>query len=64
MIDYQGFVGGANTGDPFLGILNHPTSTTIQPNGTNVNKVYLGGSSTSGSTTFAKYAAHGRQLGR
>ncbi len=22
MIDYQGFVGGANTGDPFLGILN------------------------------------------
>src|SRR5580698_1433376 len=32
MIDYQGFVGGANTGDPFLGILNYPTSTTIQPN--------------------------------
>jgi HK97 family phage major capsid protein len=56
MIDYQGFVGGANTGDPFLGILNYPTSTTIQPNDTNVNKVYLGGSSTSGSTTFSKYA--------
>jgi len=41
MIDYQGFVGGANTGDPFLGILNLPTSTTIQPNDTNVNKVTL-----------------------
>jgi HK97 family phage major capsid protein len=49
MIDYQGFVGGANTGDPFLGILNLPTSTTVQPNGQNTNKVYLGGSSTSGS---------------
>jgi len=59
MIDYQGFVGGANGasgGDPFLGILNYPTSTTIQPNDTNVNKVYLGGSSTSGSTTFSKFA--------
>jgi len=59
MIDYQGFVGGANGasgGDPFLGILNLPSSTTIQPNDTNVNKVYLGGSSTSGSTTFSKYA--------
>lgn len=56
MIDYQGFVGGATTGDPFKGILNLPTSTTIQPNDTNVNKVYCGGSSTSGSTTFAKYA--------
>ena len=56
MIDYQGFVGGANTGDPFLGILNLPTSTTIQPNGQNTNKVYLGGSSTSGSTSFSKYA--------
>ncbi len=56
MIDYQGFVGGANTGDPFLGILNLPTSTTIQPNDTNVNKVYLGGSSTSGNTAFKNYA--------
>jgi len=55
-IDYQGFVVGANTGDPFLGILNYPTSTTIQPNDQNVNKYYLGGSSTSGSTTFSKYA--------
>jgi HK97 family phage major capsid protein len=26
MIDYQGFVGGANTGDPFLGILNYPST--------------------------------------
>jgi HK97 family phage major capsid protein len=56
MIDYQGFVGGANTGDPFLGILNQTTSTTVQPNGQNTNKVWLGGSSTSGSTTFSKYA--------
>ena len=63
MIDYQGFVGGANTGDPFLGILNLPTSTTIQPNDTNVNKVYLGGSSTSGSTTLLEVRAHGRLVG-
>jgi HK97 family phage major capsid protein len=56
MIDYQGFVGGANTGDPFTGILNLPRSTTIQPNDTNVNQVYLGGSSTSTMTTFSKYA--------
>jgi len=56
MIDYQGFVGGATTGDPFLGFLNQPTSTTVQPNGQNTNKVWLGGSSTSGSTTFSKYA--------
>jgi HK97 family phage major capsid protein len=56
MVDYQGFVGGAATGDPFLGLLNQPTSTTIQPNGQAVNKYILGGSSTSGSTTFAKYA--------
>jgi HK97 family phage major capsid protein len=58
MMDYQGFVGGANGasgGDPFLGILNLPTSTTIQPNGQNTNKVWLGGSSTSGSTSFSKY---------
>lgn len=55
MVDYQGFVGGANTGDPFLGILNQPTSVTIQPNGQAVNKVYLGGTSTSGSTTFSTY---------
>ena len=56
MIDYQGFVGGANTGDPFKGILNLPTSTTVQPNGQQTNKVWLGGSSSSGSTSFSKYA--------
>lgn len=54
-IDYQGFVGGANGGDPFLGILNYPKSTTIQPNDQNVNEYILGGSSSSGSTTFSKY---------
>jgi HK97 family phage major capsid protein len=54
--DYQAFVGGATTGDPFLGILNQPTSLTVQPNGQQTNKVWLGGSSTSGSTTFSKYA--------
>jgi HK97 family phage major capsid protein len=54
-VDYQGFVGGATTGDPFVGILNLPTSTTIQPNGQNTNKVWLGGSSSSGSTTFSTY---------
>lgn len=56
MVDYQGFVGGANTGDPFLGILNYPTTTTIDPTGVKVSKYILGGSSTSGSTTFSKYA--------
>ena len=54
--DYQGFVGGATTGDPFVGILNLPTSTTIQPNGQNTNKVCLGNSSTSGKTAFKNYA--------
>jgi HK97 family phage major capsid protein len=55
-VDYQAFVGGATTGDPFLGLLNQPNSLTIQPNGQQINKVYLGGSSTSGSTSFSKYA--------
>ena len=55
MVDYQGFVGGANTGDPFLGLLNLPTSATIQPNGQNTNKVWLGGSPSSGSTAFSDY---------
>jgi len=36
-------------------ILNLPTSTTIQPNGQNTNKYYLGGSSTSGSTAFKNF---------
>jgi HK97 family phage major capsid protein len=52
MIDYQGFVGGANTGDPFLGILNYPTTTTIDPTGTKVSSYVL----PTGSTTFAKFA--------
>lgn len=55
-VDYQAFVGGANTGDPTIGLLNQPTSTTIQPNGQAVNKVWLGGSSTSGKTSFSSYA--------
>ena len=29
MIDYQGFVGGSNSGDPFLGLLNYPSTATI-----------------------------------
>jgi HK97 family phage major capsid protein len=52
MIDYQGFVGGANTGDPFLGILNQPSTTTIDATGTKVSSYVL----PTGSTTFAKYA--------
>lgn len=52
MIDYQGFVGGAATGDPFLGILNLTASATIQPNGVNTNLYQLA----TGSTTFAKFA--------
>lgn len=52
MIDYQGFVGGANTGDPFLGILNYPSTTTVDPTGTKVTSYVL----PTGSTTFAKFA--------
>jgi HK97 family phage major capsid protein len=52
MIDYQGFVGGANTGDPFLGLLNMPSTTTVDPTGTKVTSYVL----PTGSTTFAKYA--------
>jgi HK97 family phage major capsid protein len=55
-VDYMGFVGGANTGDPFLGILKLPTSTTIQPNDQHTNQYILGGASNSGSTSFSKYA--------
>jgi HK97 family phage major capsid protein len=52
MIDYQGFVGGANSGDPFLGILNWPSTTTIDETGTKVSSYVL----PTGSTTFAKFA--------
>ena len=55
-VDYQTFVGGANTGDPTIGLLNQPVSLTIQPNGQQVNQVYQGGRSTSTMTTFEKYA--------
>lgn len=49
MIDYQGFVGGANTGDPFLGILNYPSTTTVDETGTKVTSYVL----PTGETTFA-----------
>lgn len=52
MIDYQGFVGGANTGDPFLGVLNYPSTTTVDETGTKVTSYVL----PTGSTTFAKFA--------
>jgi HK97 family phage major capsid protein len=52
MIDRQGFVGGASTGDPFLGILNWPSNATIDETGQKVSLYGL----PSGSTTFAKYA--------
>jgi HK97 family phage major capsid protein len=52
MIDYQGFVGGANTGDPFLGILNYPSTTTVDETGTKVTSYVL----PSTMTTFSKYA--------
>lgn len=52
MIDYQGFVGGANTGDPFLGILNWPSTTTVDETGQKVTSYVL----PTGSTTFAKFA--------
>jgi HK97 family phage major capsid protein len=51
MIDYQGFIGGANTGDPFLGVLNQPSTTTIDETGLKVSSYVLA----TGSTTFAKY---------
>jgi HK97 family phage major capsid protein len=49
MIDYQGFVGGANTGDPFLGILNYPSTTTVDETGAKVTSYVL----PTGETTFA-----------
>ena len=52
MIDYQGFVGGASTGDPFRGILNWPSTTTVDETGQSVTSYVL----PSGSTTFAKFA--------
>jgi len=52
MIDYQGFIGGANTGDPFLGVLNYPSTTTIDATGTKVSSYVL----PSTMTTFAKFA--------
>lgn len=51
MIDYQGFVGGSNSGDPFLGILNMPSTATVDETGTKVTSYVLG----SGQTTFASY---------
>jgi HK97 family phage major capsid protein len=52
MIDRQGFVGGAASGDPFLGIFNYPSTTTIDETGLKVSSYVL----PTGSTTFAKYA--------
>lgn len=52
MTDYQGFVGGTQTGDPFLGLLNYPSTTTIDETGAKVSSYVL----PTGSTTFAKYA--------
>jgi len=52
MIDYQGFVGGANTGDPFRGILNYPSTITVDETGQSVTSYVL----PSGSTTFATFA--------
>lgn len=50
MIDYQGFVGGAASGDPFLGVLNYPSTATVDETGTKVTSYVL----PTGSTTFAK----------
>src|SRR3954471_4612036 len=52
MIDRQGFVGGAATGDPFLGVYNWPSTTTIDETGLKVSSYVL----PSGSTTFATFA--------
>src|SRR5258708_15412055 len=41
MIDYQGFIGGANSGDPFLGILNYPSTTTVDETGQKVTSYVL-----------------------
>jgi HK97 family phage major capsid protein len=50
-IDYQGFIGGANSNDPFLGILNYPSTTTVDETGQKVTSYVLG----SGQTTFGSY---------
>ncbi|HEX3861293.1 MAG TPA: phage major capsid protein [Stellaceae bacterium] len=52
MIDKQGFIGGSNTGDPFLGVLNYPSTTTVDETGTKVTSYVL----PSTMTTFAKFA--------
>lgn len=41
MIDYQGFVGGTQTGDPFLGILNWPSTSVIDETGAKVTSYQL-----------------------
>ncbi|HEX3721243.1 MAG TPA: phage major capsid protein [Nitrolancea sp.] len=51
-IDYQGFIGGANSGDPFLGVLNWPSTTSVDETGQKVTSYVL----PSTMTTFAKFA--------
>ena len=61
MIDYQGFVGGANYRRPIPWYPQPATSTTIQPNGQAVNKVYLGGFDLR-LDDVREVRGHGRQL--
>jgi HK97 family phage major capsid protein len=50
-IDKMGFIGGSNQGDPFLGILNQPSTTTIDETGNKVTSYVLG----SGQTSFSSF---------
>ena len=50
--DKMGFIGGSNQGDPFLGILNQPSTTTVDETGSSVTSYVLG----TGSTHFSNFA--------
>jgi HK97 family phage major capsid protein len=50
-IDKMGFIGGSNANDPFIGLLNYPSTTTVDETGTKVTSYVLG----SGQTTFGSY---------
>jgi HK97 family phage major capsid protein len=58
-IDKMGFIGGSNAGDPFLGLLNYPSTTTIDETGTKVSSYVL----PSTMTTFEKFATMEDSLG-
>ena len=62
MIDYQGFVGGANTGDPFLGILQLPFDDDGRRDGHESDLVRHGRQLVVGRDHVRADEGHGRQL--